>query len=102
MTTAVRYACVAAVALAMAVTLLGGSAIAQQDTGAQKGQPKAAIAKKAAKRKGAEAKECTFEPVAAANDGYTVDVYSPNCMFHGTTLFADVDERNFSRIVEVD
>lgn len=53
--------------------------------------------------RGRPRRTCTFAPVPSSPDGpFVVDVYSPNCMFKGTTLFADVDDEKFSRIVEVD
>jgi len=46
---------------------------------------------------------CTFEHVPPSPDSeFEVDVYSPDCMFKGTTLFADSDSEKNSRIVEVD
>src|SRR5690606_24644475 len=46
---------------------------------------------------------CTFETAPPVADSpYQVDVYSPDCMFAGTTLFGDVSPNLYSSIVEVD
>jgi hypothetical protein len=47
---------------------------------------------------------CTFAPAPPpSGSGYEIDVYSPDCMFKGTTLFADSNkQKTHTRIVEVD
>ena len=52
---------------------------------------------------GGSGRACAFEHVPPSPDSaFEVDVYSPDCMFKGTTLFADSDAEKNSRIVEVD
>ena len=70
------------------------------------------IARRRGKRGGPEANQgsgavpkrnCTFEHVPPSSDGkFVIDVYSPDCMFKGTTLFAANDRDKTSHIVEVD
>lgn len=72
---------------------------AAQGRGANQPQPLPAVKGNA----GGPKRTCTFQPVTTPPDSpYGVDVYSPDCMFPGTTLFGDVEEQKYGRIAEVD
>ncbi len=52
---------------------------------------------------GVPRRACTFEHVPPSPESkFVVDVYSPDCMFKGATLFAANDRDKTSHIVEVD
>lgn len=53
-------------------------------------------------KQGGKAKVCMFENTVASNGAYIIEIYSPNCAYQGTTLFADTTNPQYSKIVEVD
>lgn len=78
----------------------GGHHDAGQGASGQGVATKGFAAKKGAKGKGAQ-RVCADHPVAQKRP-YEIKVYRPDCVFAGTTLFADKRDVMWPRLVEVD